>query len=57
MSSTTPWMIVRVMSPSCRSKRDVTAPPPPLVPGGGGFGVGLRLGLEIVLEDSEIPWM
>ena len=57
MSSTTPWMIVRVMSPSCRSKRDVTAPPPLLVPEGGGFGVGLGLGLGIVLEDSEIPWM
>lgn len=57
MSSTTPWMIVRVMSPSCRSKRDVTAPPPLLVPEGGGFGVGLGLGLGIVLEDSETPWM
>lgn len=56
MSSTTPWMIVRVMSPSCRSKRDVT-PPPPLVPGGGGFGVGVGIGLGIVLEVSETPWM
>lgn len=55
MSSTTPWMIVRVMSPSCRSKRDVTAPPPLLVPEGGG--IEFEFGFGIVLEDSETPWM